>query len=671
MIKVNDELKNDFLVYAKEVNENRAFPDAIDGLKPVQRAALWEMFIKGYSSNKPHVKSAKVTGGTIATWHPHGDASVYDAIVRMSQDWINNIPEIDWHGANGSLQGGPQAASSRYTECRLPKVIEEGYFGNIKKNTIDMILNFSEDEQWPKVFPALFPRLFVNGSQGIGYTISQEWEPGNLKEFTEKVKEYIKSGKVNCDDIYPDYPTGGIIINKDEIKSIYETGSGSITLRGKTEIDGNIIKITELPYQVYAEPLIQNIKDLVNSGEITGIDDIYNKSDDSGLLIEVICEENPENILTNLFKLTSLQTQFNANQVALVDGTPVKLTLKDYIKVYVDNNIKFLKREYEYELKKAEERSIIVTGLIKALDNIDKVIEIVKQSENSDQAALNLVSKLKFKLVQAKAIVDMKLGKLTHLETDTLKKELESLTNTIEECNLLLRSKDNQNKEFIKRLSDFTKKYGWDRKTEVTNVCFKREKAKAKANKPEADFIIAITKGNTIKRIKTKDYKEQGKVKNDADKVIGTIRCKKNTKFSLISETGKVYKLKPRNVSLCNNINVTGDDLGELVKDKIIAIYSDVAEKPYVVFFTEAGKIKKMEAEKLFKIRGSGTVVIKLENDKVIFTDFVSDIDILNVTVNGKSKPVQISDYKAKGKSAGGVRAIKIKDHKIENVSLF
>ena len=240
MINALDEIKNDFIIYATEVNNNRAFPDARDGLKISQRAVLWEMYDKKYSSIKPHVKCAKVDGGVIANWHPHG--SEYSTLVRMSQPWINNICEVDFHGGNGSLQGGPDASASRYTECRLSKASEDGFFENIKNDSVDMILNFSEDLKWPSVFPAIFPRLFINGSQGIGYTIAQEWEPGNLDEFTSKVKGYIKNGKVSTDNIYPDYPSGGVIINKKDIHTIYDSGKGTVILRGKVDINDNIIK---------------------------------------------------------------------------------------------------------------------------------------------------------------------------------------------------------------------------------------------------------------------------------------------------------------------------------------------------------------------------------------------------------------------------------------------
>ena len=293
-IDVCKEVHQNFLDFSYEANSQRAFPSALDGLKPGQRACLWEMYSKGFVSSKPHVKSAKISGAVIGELWPHGDTAIYDTFARMSQPWINNIPEVDWHGANGSQKAGPEPASARYTEARLSKASEDGFFGNINKNVVNMIPNFSEDAEWPEVFPAIFPRLFVNGSQGIGMTIAQNWLCGNLNEFFEKVKRYIVRGRITYDNIYPDFPSGGVIINKSELHTIYETGRGRCVLRAKTEIDGNNILITELPYQVYIEPLLKDIKQLIEEEKITGITDVLNKSDKNTLLIEIQCSGTPK-----------------------------------------------------------------------------------------------------------------------------------------------------------------------------------------------------------------------------------------------------------------------------------------------------------------------------------------------------------------------------------------
>ncbi|MBQ3420977.1 MAG: hypothetical protein IJH34_04790 [Romboutsia sp.] len=663
MIKATDEIKNDFLIYAQEVNQNRAFPDARDGLKPSQRAALYTMYRKGFSSSKPHVKSAKITGAIIAELWPHGDVSAYDSIVRMSQPWVNNLPEVDFHGGNGSLIGGPEAASSRYTECRLSKASEDGFFSNIKKDTVDMIPNFSEDDEWPIAFPAVFPRLFVNGSQGIGYTIAQEWEPGNLNEFADKVKEYVKSKTVNCDNMYPDYPTGGVIINKKDIHTIYETGKGTVVLRGKVAIENNLIKITELPYQTYAEPLIAKIKELVNSEQITGIEDICNKSDDSGLLIEIECSEDPNIVVNKLYRLTSLQVSFSANQMALVDGVPQMLTLKDYIKGYVEHNIECIVREYKFDLAKAQNRLEIVDGLLKALVNIDEVISSIKKSKSSEAAKANLEKEFGFTKVQSQAIVDMKLGKLANLEQVELNNEQKELNKTVANCNKFIGSDSLQKKEFIKRLEAFVKAYGWERRTAVTDVDIVKEKATIKKTpKSEEQFMVVLTKGNYIKRVSLVNYKPQTKVKNAEDEVVSVIKVGAREKFILISETGMMYKLQTNKIPTCT-MNSTGTSLSDLVNDKILNIYTGSEEDPYIFMITQNGLVKKMNASDVFKIgKNVGTMIMKLEpNDRIINLSLITS-QTVKYTVGKKQYSLETDKFKTKGRSAGGVKGIKVKE---------
>ena len=304
MININQELHQNFLDFSYEANSQRAFADARDGLKPGQRACLWEMYDKKYTSNKPHVKSAKISGGVIANWWPHGDVAIYDTFARMSQSWINNIPEVDWHGANGSIQISGEPAASRYTEARLSKSAEDGLLLNINKHSVPMKMNFSEDAEWPEVFPAIYPRLMVNGCQGIGSTIANVWLPHNLGELISMIDNYITSGQLDYSNLAPDFPTGGIIINKNELKPIYETGKGKVVLRAKTEIKGNTIYITEIPYQVYVEPLIDQIKKLVIDDTITDINNIVNKSGKNKLLIEIECENNPDYVLKQLYAKT-------------------------------------------------------------------------------------------------------------------------------------------------------------------------------------------------------------------------------------------------------------------------------------------------------------------------------------------------------------------------------
>ena len=665
-----DEMHNDFMVYATEVNNNRAFPDARDGLKPGMRAALYTMFRKGFTSNKPHVKSAKISGAVIGELWPHGDASVYESIVRMSQDWVNNIPEIDWHGANGSLLGGPEAASSRYTECRLSTASEDGFFSNIKKNTVDMIPNFSEDDEWPVVFPAIFPRLFVNGSQGIGYTIAQEWEPGNLNEFVGKVKEYLKNKTITYSGIYPDYPTGGVIINKSSIEDIYRTGKGTIILRGKTEIDGNLIKISSLPYQVYVEPFISEIKDLVNSGKITGIEDICNKSDDSGMLIEIECSDDPNLVLASLYKLTDLQATFSANQMALVNGKPELLSLEDYIRVYVNHNLECIRREYQFEIEKANSRLEIVDGLVKALIIIDDIIRTIKAAKSSEEAKNDLV-KLGFTKNQAQAIVDMKLGKLAHLEGVELNKEKADLDKKVATFTKILSSSKLQSKEFLKRLDDFTSKYGWNRRTEVIDIDIKEEKKVTKKAKVSSEqFIVCLTDQQEIKKISLTEYRPQ-----KALNTLCSIKVGSKDKFFLVSNKGKLYKLQANKISL-STMKSSGTLVGELLElgenERILKIFSGVEEEPYLFMITDNGNVKKMDCSEVFGIKKSGTPIIKLKEEVLFDLYLVTDNTVITATTSKpKNYSIKVSDFKSKGKKAAGVKGFKLKKYTLMFISLL
>ena len=662
-----NEMHNDFMVYAKEVNEERAFPDVRDGLKPSQRRCLWEMHSKGFSSNKPHVKSAKVDGAVIGEIWPHG--SVYDTFARMSQSWVNNIPEVDWHGANGSLLGGPQAAASRYTECRLSKASEDGFFTNIKKDVVDFQLNFSEDLEWPTVLPSIFPRLFVNGSQGIGYTIAQDWEPGNLGELVEKIKTYLKTNKVSCDNIYPDYPTAGIIINKKDIHTIYETGKGSVILRGKVEVDGDLIKITSLPYQVYVEPFIAEVKELVNSGKLSGIEDIYNKSDDNGMLIEIECSDNVDYVLNSLYKLTDLQCTFSANQMALVNGVPELLTLEDYIKQYVSHNIECIKREYTYDLAKTTARLEIVNGLLKALVDIDAIIDTIKKSKSSSEAEVNLVKVFSFTPNQAKAIVDMRLGKLAHLESIELNKEKTELDKKVKDLSKVLASKKAQEKEFVKRLDDFNSKYGWVRRTEVVDIDFKEEKQIVRKAKVSTEqFMVALTNNNELKKISLAEYRP-----TKATNIIKAIKTGARDKVVLLSNKGKMYKVACNKLGL-STMKSSGTNITTLLPlesdERVIQMLSGEDVNAYVFFITDKGSVKKMVSEDVVTISKSiGTTIMKLKDEEIIWVDLVND-DTLEVKVGKKTYKLDTSKFKTKGRGAGGVRGVNTKGQKIESIVL-
>lgn len=652
MIQLKDELKTDFLIYAQAVNNNRAFPDARDGLKPVQRAILWAMYDNKYFSTKPHVKSAKVDGEVLGKFSPHG--SCYDAIVRLSQDWINPLPLVSWHGANGSLISGNQAAASRYTECRLAEATEDCYFTNINKNTVDFIDNYSEDLKWPgKVLPCIAPILLINGSSGIGYTIAQDWLPHNLIEIVEKIKEYLKTNKLSFDNLYPDFPTGGVIINKSACEEIYKTGKGSIILRGKVNIVDKYINITELPYQIYAEPFIQEIKDLVNSNTITGIEDICNKSDDNGLLIEIECSADPKVVLAQLYKNTDLQISLSANQMALVNGIPELLNLQKYFDIYIDHNLTCLRKEYQFDLDKANSRLEVVNGLLKALSDIDSIINLIKASKSSAAALEALQSTFNFTKVQASAIIDMKLGKLANLERNALIKEADDLNKIVDKCTKFLASDKLQTKEFLSRLDKFTEKYGWQRRTEVCDIDLNEEKKAIKAEKVQERFNIILTKDNELKKVSA------GKLKFD-DNIIKVIEVGEKDRFVLISNTGTMYKLNAKDIKLVSQ-GSKGQNIKEFFSDEIINIYTGNEIEEFLIFVTKNGLIKKIESKIVFGLsKLAGAPVMKVEeNDKIIYCELKTDSDIINIKSGKKEKQINISDLLSKGRLAGGITTIK------------
>ena len=669
MIDIREELSKNFIDFAAEANGQRAFPDARDGLKPGQRACLWEMYVKGYTSNKPHVKSAKVDGGVAATWWPHGTTAIYDTFARMSMPWINNIPEVDFHGSNGNQVIGAAPAADRYTEARLAPASEQGFLSEMKKNPVPMIKNFSEDEEWPEVLPAIFPRLAVNGSQGIGVTVAQVWLPMNLGELTTAIKGYIHSGTLDVSEGLIDFPTKGIIINKDDLHIIHETGKGKVILRGKVEIKGNNILITELPYQVYVTTFIDDIKKLIKEGTLTGIDDILNKSDKKRLLVEISCTENPEQVLKMLYAKTDLQKNFNANQFALVGKTPRMLTLKDYIDIYVQHNLNCIQKEYRFDLDKATKKLEVTQGLIKALASIDDIIVLIKQSDSSKDAIGKLVTKYGFTETQAKAIVDMKLGRLAKLEAVELNKTEQGLQSDITEFNRILNSEVNQKELFLTRLDTFTKKFGFPRRTQLTQI----EIPKESKSKPE--FIpepcgIVVTTTHTIKRM-TKATKPKAN-----EYFLMNQETDTNDWLSVFTAAGKMYKIQtkdiPEGTTASKGIGIAA--LLEMGNDTPVAyfLHSQFGEGT-LLFVTSRGQIKCAKMEEFTSTRKGGVIATKLrEGDSVTAVMEYHGEDVEVITKKGMSIHLRGSDIPTQGKNTLGVKGMNIaEDDSVAQVLLI
>lgn len=671
-IDICDELGQNFIDFSYEANSARAFADARDGLKPGQRACLWEMFSSGYLSNKAHVKSAKIAGAVTGNWWPHGDVAIYETFARMSQPWINNIPEVDWHGNNGSQYTGPECASSRYTEARLSKAIEEGMFKGIKKNNVNMILNFSEDSEWPEVLPATLPRLMVNGCQGIGSTIANVWLPHNLKEIANVLEKYMLTGELDYKNLYPSFPSGGIIINKNDIHTIYETGKGKVVLRGKAEIKDNKILITELPYQVYVQPYVEKITEMAIKEELTGISAVYNKSGKKKLLVEIECSSSPAQVLNQLYNKTDLQKNYNANQWALVGKTPLLLTLKNYCDIYIAHNLECLKKELNFDLEKAKVRLNIINGLLIALEDIDNVITLIKNSENAAAAKISLINKYKLNEEQAKAILDMKLSRLAKLEKIELENEKEELNATMDMLGDILAHRDQQIQQIRDRLITLVSKYGDDRKTELAQIETPKEDKEIEQVIPE-DCVVIMSQSGDIKRVPTSSFRTQrrnGKgIKSEDDAILDTIATNTIDNLLLFTNKGKMYKILVDNIPSKTNTQ-KGINISSLVKlesnENIIALTSlnRKIQSDYVIFITKKGLFKKSCLDEYTSIKKStGIAAIKLkENDSIATVTFAKEEEFMIVTKKGMSIRFESKDISPIGRVTSGVKSIKLDD---------
>ena len=668
-INIDVELSQNFIDFSHEANCQRAFADARDGLKPGQRACLWEMYFKGYSSSKPHVKSAKISGGTVASWWPHGTTAIYDTFARMSQPWINNIPEVDWHGGNGSIQISGEAAADRYTEARLAKTTEEGMLQNLKKHNVPMKLNFSEDEEWPEVFPAIYPRLMINGCQGIGSTIANVWLPHALDVIAASINDYVLTGNIDYSKLYPSFPTGGIIINQKELHNIYESGKGRVILRGKAAIEDNRILISEMPYQVYVEPFIEQIKELVNKEELTGISNILNKSNKNNLLIEIECDETPLKVLNKLYAKTDLQKTFNANQYALVGKTPKFLTYKEYLDIFLNHNYECIKREFEFDLDKSQKRLELVIGLIKALEDIDNIINLIKSSESSSDAIKNLISKYQFTESQAKGIVDMKLGRLAKLEKVALNKEKEELTSNIEEYQQIINSEEKRKELYLERFNNFVKKFPNPQKTEIIQITEPTKEDKEIEFVEPEKCVVVLTESGLVKRVPTfvfKVQKRNGKgIKTQDDITSMVIRTNTVDSLMIFTTKGKMYRLLVNDIPEGTN-TTKGQSIKSLVMMEtdefptvIYSIYRDTDAK-FVLFTTKNGVVKKTPLDEYIKTqKKTGIAAINIrEDDELVSVNLIKDENILFVTSNGYGMRIKSEDISISSRIAIGYKGI-------------
>ena len=665
-----NELSTNFIEYAVAVNTDRAIPDATSGLKPVAKRILWSAFEKGYSSSKPHVKSAKIVGDVMAEYHPHGDSSIYGALVRLSQPWVMRYPLIDFHGSNGNIDGdGP--AAYRYTESRLSKLAEDGMLFGIKKRNVDFISNYSEDAEEPVTLPAIFPNLLCNPNTGIGVAMACNFAPHNLCEVATAIHDYVDGKEPMLPG--PDFPTGGIVINKNDIPNIMSTGHGSVKIRAKYKIEKQNLVFYEIPYGTSAEALIAEIGKVADE-EIADIINIRNESNKKGLRIVVECKKdtNLDSIANKLFAKTNLQTSFSYNQVALINKTPTEVNLKDCIEIYLKHNIQCLIKECNFDLNKTQSRLEIVEGLLKALKNIDTIITLIKKSESSAAAKDNLINKYKFTEPQAKSIVAMRLGSLAKLEGIELNNERTKLIETIKELNKILSSDKEQLNIILNRLDELVKKYGDKRRTELAQIELSKEDKEVAAVIPE-DVVVMLSQNGDIKRIPKASFRTQRKggkgVKTADDAVMATIKTNTIDALLLFTNKGKMYRIIVDNVPIGTNVS-KGVNVSTLINlepdEKVIAItnLAKENESKYVVFITKNGLFKKTAIEEYTKTkRSTGIAAINLKDgDSIANIELMNEEDIILITKKGYSIHFETKDIAAIGRVTAGVKAIKLTD---------
>ena len=665
-----NELGTNFIEYAAAVNTDRAIPDARSGLKPVARRILWGSFDGGRLSSKPHVKSARVVGDVMGALHPHGDSSIYGAMIRLSQPWVMRYPLIDIHGSNGSINGdGP--AAMRYTEARLSKLSEDGLLQGIKKENVEFISNYDETCMEPTTLPAIFPNLLCNPNEGIGVAIACSWAPHNLKEVSTAIFDYLDGKEPILPG--PDFPTGGVVINKNDLPNIIKTGRGTVHIRGKYEIKGKNIIFTEIPYGTTIESILDSISAACEKEEIDGIDEILDETSKKGVRIVISCNGNPNVVVNKLFAKTNLQSSFSYNQVALVDKTPTELGLADCIKIYIQHNLDCIVKEYTFDLNKTENKLEIVNGLLKALEDIDNIITLIKKSSSSNEARENLIKKYSFTENQAKAIVDMKLGRLAGLERIELQNEKADLDKKYAEIKKVLSSQTEQIEVIKSRLSQLVKTYGDDRRTELTHtILTTKEEKEIEFIEPEK-CVVVMTESGYIKRVPITSFRTQkpnGKgIKTQDDITTDVIRTNTVDSLMIFTNKGKMYRLLVDNIPEGTNVskgvlvrNLVGMDADE-DPQVIYSIYKD-NEAKYVLFTTKNGLIKKTALDEYIKTRKkTGISAINLkDNDELVAVSLVTSEDLIILTKKGMSIKFNVDEVGATSRTTAGVKGIDLKD---------
>tara|TARA_Y100001935_G_scaffold234893_1_gene218472 strand:- start:1340 stop:3829 length:2490 start_codon:yes stop_codon:yes gene_type:complete len=695
-IKIEDEMKSAYIDYSMSVIVSRALPDVRDGLKPVHRRVLFGMNEMGVRSSSSYKKSARIVGDVMGKYHPHGDSSVYDTMVRMAQEWSLRYILVDGQGNFGSVDGDSPAAM-RYTEARMQKISED-LLSDIDKETVDFQLNFDDTIMEPTVLPTRVPALLINGASGIAVGMATNMPPHNLSEVIDGIIQYIDNNDVTIDELIqyvkaPDFPTGGTIYGYDGVKEAFHTGKGRVVMRGKALIenvnDRECIIVSEIPYLVNKADMIRKTAELINDGKIEGISTIRDESDRKGMRIVYVLKRDaiPNIVLNKLYKFTPLQSSFSVNNVALVDGRPQLLNLKDLIHHFVDHRHDVVVKRTTYELKKAEQRAHILEGLIIASDNIDDVISLIKKSSNAEEARLKLEKKYKLSETQAKAIIEMRLRQLTGLEQSKLREEYDDLQKTIKGYKKLLDSKPMRMSLIKEELSEIKEKYGDERRSiiEYAGGDFRVEDII-----PNEKVVITISHAGYIKRTPLTEYKTQnrGGVGQKASKTrdedfledlfVGT-----NHQYMLFfTQKGKCFWMRVYEIpegsknskgrAIQNLINIEQDD-----KVKAFICTQDLKDEDYVnnhfvIMATKMGQVKKTSLEQYSRPRSNGINAITIKDEDELLEAKLTNgnSQIMLAVESGKAIRFEESKTRPMGRNASGVRGIKLKDKKDQVVGM-
>lgn len=683
-VDVQEEMKSSFLDYSMSVIISRALPDVRDGLKPVHRRILYTMYEKGLDPNKPYHKCADTVGAVLGAYHPHGDASVYDALVRLAQDFSMRYMLVDGHGNFGSVDGDPPAAY-RYTEARMSKISCE-MLTDIDKKTVDFQPNFDDRLEEPTVLPSRFPNLLVNGSDGIAVGMATKIPPHNLGETIDAACALIDDPDIDLAGLMdympgPDFPTGGIIMGRSGIRATYATGRGKITVRAKTEIveakNGRYkIIVTELPYQVNKARLIEYIADLVKDKRIDGISNIEDHSDRQGMHIEIDVkrEASASIVLNNLFNLTQLQTTFGAIMLAIVDGVPKILNLKEMLTEYVNFQQEIIRRRTEFDLKKAKDREHILEGLKIAIDFIDEVISIIRNSKDQATAKVNLMERFGLDDVQAQAIVQMRLGQLTNMERTKIEDEITALKTKIEEYNAILADEDRQREIIKEELIVIRNKFADPRRTEI---CAVNGEVDIEDLIPNQECVLTLTQFGYVKRLAVDTYKIQnrggrgvsGMSRREEDVATEMFVINSHDYVLFFTDKGRVYRLKcyevpegsrqSKGMNIANLLPIAADE-----KVTSMIRVPEFDEDKYLVMVTRQGIVKRISLNAYNTARKGGLIALELnEGDELAWVRLTDgNQQVVVATKNGLAIRFEETDVRPMGRQARGVKAISLRE---------